>query len=244
MKYFPNNTITHYTTKLSTPIILDSIAKWEVGLAEFQYPRTWNNIPENKNTFHILTSVKPLARGPKQIYKWELCTIPIKNYNTISDLVDEINDAIHTVSQDDKFRATYDESTKRITFNVPEKHAINFSKPLTHMLGYRQDRVVLQLCETAPFQTDLDGYYHDLYIYSDVITYQLVGDVSTPLLRVVATEGVEGVTIRKSFENIHYFPVSKSTFETVEIDIRTDTGDPVPFEKGRVDAVLHFKRKH
>ena len=40
-----------------------------------------------------------------------------------------------------------------------------------------------------------------------------------------------------------YVPVSKKEFNTVEIDIRDDTGRPVPFEFGKVITTLHFRSK-
>jgi hypothetical protein len=39
MNYFPNNTLTHYTTKL--PKLMDMDGTWEIGLAEIQYPHSW-----------------------------------------------------------------------------------------------------------------------------------------------------------------------------------------------------------
>jgi hypothetical protein len=42
MNYFPDNTLTHYTTKL--PKIMDLDGTWEIGLAEIQYPSSAGNI--------------------------------------------------------------------------------------------------------------------------------------------------------------------------------------------------------
>ena len=44
MKYFPNNTLTEYTTHLAKEIKLQG--EWEVGLAEIQYTHEWENIRE------------------------------------------------------------------------------------------------------------------------------------------------------------------------------------------------------
>ena len=41
-KYYPNNTLTQYTTKLREDITLKG--DWEVGLTEILYPKTWYNI--------------------------------------------------------------------------------------------------------------------------------------------------------------------------------------------------------
>jgi hypothetical protein len=248
LNYFPANTITHYTTKLATPIRLDTAEDWEVGLAEFQYPHTWNNINASNNVFHINIPVSDERDSQGVIpMSWQTCIIPVNYYKDVKKLIEKINTEIfkkmEIVIQDNNFRLRYDESTKKVSFDIPEHRVILLTKPLSYMLGYHQDRIAINSSTTTPFQADLHGYYHDMYIYSDVLQYQLVGDASTPLLRAIATEGEEESTIRKSFENVHYFPVSRTTFDSIEIDIRTDTGDPIPFEKGRVDAVLHFQRK-
>ena len=46
--------------------------------------------------------------------------------------------------------------------------------------------------------------------------------------------------IAKTFTNIQYVPVQTKSFEDVEIVLKNDTGKPVPFERGKVIATLHF----
>ena len=46
MNYFPNNTLTHYTTKL--PKIMDLNGAWEIGLAEILYPHSWYIVKNNE----------------------------------------------------------------------------------------------------------------------------------------------------------------------------------------------------
>ena len=48
MKFFPNNTLTNFTTRLQTPIELGEVGAWEVGLAEIHFPRNWINVPKPK----------------------------------------------------------------------------------------------------------------------------------------------------------------------------------------------------
>ena len=67
-----------------------------------------------------------------------------------------------------------------------------------------------------------------------------VGDIKAPLLRVVDAAGNFGDTTHRLYMMPQYVPVSKKEFNTVEIDIREDTGRPVPFEFGKVIATLHF----
>ena len=46
MNYCPNNTLTHYTTKL--PKITDLDAAWKIGLAEIQYAHNWYSVMNNE----------------------------------------------------------------------------------------------------------------------------------------------------------------------------------------------------
>ena len=51
MEYFPDNKTSNFVTKLSRTLQLDG--EWEVGLAEIDYPHTWYNIREGKNSVEI-----------------------------------------------------------------------------------------------------------------------------------------------------------------------------------------------
>jgi hypothetical protein len=46
MNYCPNNTLTHYTTKL--PKITDLDRAWKIGLAEIQYTHGWYIVMNNE----------------------------------------------------------------------------------------------------------------------------------------------------------------------------------------------------
>jgi len=52
-------------------------------------------------------------------------------------------------------------------------------------------------------------------------------------------------TIHARYEKPIYIPLQKKHFDSIEIDIRTDTGKPVPFEYGKVIGkvivTLHFR---
>jgi hypothetical protein len=79
----------------------------------------------------------------------------------------------------------------------------------------------------------------------------MVGNVNAKLIKTVPVEGTHGDIITKTFINIQYVPVETKSFRDVEtksfrdveILLRTDMGDPVSFERGKVVVTLHF-RKH
>ena len=68
-----------------------------------------------------------------------------------------------------------------------------------------------------------------------------VGDVVAPLLRVIGVTGKQGDTVRKTYDKPMYVPVRMKNFDSIEIDIRTDTGESVPFQYGKSEVILHFK---
>ena len=70
-----------------------------------------------------------------------------------------------------------------------------------------------------------------------------MGDVKAPLLRRVNITGKEGLTVHRNCQTVQYVPVQWKQFSTIEINIRDDTGHPVPFQRGEVSLTLHFRRK-
>ena len=66
MNYFPNNTLTHYTTKL--PKIMDLDGAWGIGLTEIQYPHSWYNV---KNKGSLLQGVR-ITKGFGLVTGWVL----------------------------------------------------------------------------------------------------------------------------------------------------------------------------
>ena len=84
--------------------------------------------------------------------------------------------------------------------------------------------------------------YDILYIYTDCVEQQLVGDVQAQLLRNVSVNNADQISIQKtSFESPHYIQVSQRNFDTIEINVRDEIGRKVPFQFGQVVVKLHFR---
>ena len=76
----------------------------------------------------------------------------------------------------------------------------------------------------------------------DICQYQLVGDTEAPLLQVVSTNYSNENYVEKIFDSPHYVPLSRNNLETIEVDIRSDLGDPIQFQTGKVVVKLHFRK--
>ncbi len=90
---------------------------------------------------------------------------------------------------------------------------------------------------------DLRRGFESLYVYSSIVESRIVGDKIAPLLRIVPITGRHGEMVTARFDHVQYMPVLSREFEDVEIEIRDDTGRPVPFERGKVTVTLHLRRR-
>ena len=80
-----------------------------------------------------------------------------------------------------------------------------------------------------------------VYVYTDVVESRIVDDSLVPLLQCLPVRGGHGATVSDCFTNVHYVPLLRKEFGTIELDKRDDTGRRVPFEYGRVTVTLHFR---
>ena len=51
MSIYQDNTLSSYTNNFEQPLVLNE--EYDVGLAEIQFPQSWNNICEGSNTIEI-----------------------------------------------------------------------------------------------------------------------------------------------------------------------------------------------
>jgi hypothetical protein len=88
---------------------------------------------------------------------------------------------------------------------------------------------------------------HSIYVYSDLIEAQPVGDVEAPLLGIVPVGPAQpGERVHYPFNPLSYLPLSASYMRTIRIELRTDAGDPVPFAAASDNVVccIRLRRAH
>jgi hypothetical protein len=86
--------------------------------------------------------------------------------------------------------------------------------------------------------------YHSLYIYSNIVYPSHIGDTFSQILRVVEVPNEKNfgddVVIR--YENPQYRNVLFGEISNIEINIKDDSNEFIPFKFGRVRIDLHFKK--
>ena len=88
------------------------------------------------------------------------------------------------------------------------------------------------------------GLFQNIYINSDLIETQYIGNTRSNVLRIIAPVMKKGEIETFNFNPIFYLPLRVTKFNTIEINITGDTGQLVPFDGGAVITVLHLRRKH
>ena len=71
-----------------------------------------------------------------------------------------------------------------------------------------------------------------------------VGGDEAPLLRIVGVDAKQGEIVRKTYDNPMYIPVRIKKFDTIEIDIKSNTGEHVPFQYSKSEVILHFRKQN
>lgn len=141
----------------------------------------------------------------------------------------------------------YLDKSHRVKFHNHPAYTINalFSPLLQYVLGLASDRWVEFKGESdliSKYPPDLTAGFNTLYIYCNLIESQVVGNSLAPLLRTVTIEGGHGDFLSKIFLSPHYVKLRTKTFDSVETQIKTDTGEAVTFRFGKVILKLHLRK--
>ena len=136
---------------------------------------------------------------------------------------------------------SFNPRTHEVSVTLAKKYCVRLYGQLSKILGYGGE-VKVRKSKESPYVADLHGIT-SVYVYCNIVQPQIVGITSVPLLRTIPVSEKSGDVITKTFINIQYVPVQTKSFEDIEILLRTDTGDPMPFERGKVIATLYFRKQ-
>lgn len=82
-----------------------------------------------------------------------------------------------------------------------------------------------------------------LYIYTDIIDYQYIANIKSPLLRTIVIDYNTDFKIKTThFDTPYYLKVNKTNISTILIEIKDEKGNPIHFENSSVELKLHFKK--
>lgn len=266
-EFFPDNTLTEFTTKLPSTIELTN--EWEVGLAEIMFPRSWYTVPKDGVIIKVDYRECDIQWRKEMHTKFrkgiDLNEIDIDTnleiklnggfYKSMEELTHELNlatmGAFHSRPETDKITPPafyYKTITRRMFINVPVGMNIEFPPVLESILGLSSsqnpmcNKTETNLSIRGDLSCNLQAGIHALYVYCDLLQFTHVGNIKAPLLRAVDSGGEDGEVVTRYYERPRYIPIQKKSFDTIQIIIRDDLGEKILFESGKVLLTLHFRR--
>ena len=264
-KYYHENTLTRFTTKLLGSVSLSG--EWEVGLSEIIFPHTWLTLDKGDAWFTVSCATN--CGEVPTVQPNNGCTItavdvrvPHGYYESVHDLVREMNKSLSKLlpnsnivvvtgkdeNQNQMPRVKYNETSKRVHFVMFRGQSLAFSPALATILG-----VAAKQNPSKPREEDSFGWFASnvsditrginyIMLYCDLLEHVPVGDTKAPLLRIVDANGTNGEIVHRSYDEPRYIPLQKKNFDSIEMDLRDDLGSPIAFENGKLVVTLHFRQ--
>jgi hypothetical protein len=226
LAYFPNN----FRVKLAETIVLPG--QWEVALTELHYPHTWSTLRRRVQQTYLYT----IGSSP-----YQTVVLNETQYSSINQLTKALNAGMSKETQT-KVKFSYNRSSRKVLVDVKHVTTVWFTGELATVLRFDQDTLIEKKTSSL-CAADINGGFSSMYVYTDIVDAQFVGNVKVPLLRIVNIEGEYGNTVHASFRNLQYVPVKVNSFETIKVNIKNDQDENVSFEFGKSIATLHFRQK-
>ncbi|GFX75722.1 uncharacterized protein TNCV_2082331 [Trichonephila clavipes] len=223
------NKISHFKTQLPSPVCLNG--EWEVGLSEIIYPHSWLNVNETNNYFLYKAGDGNISSTVKR-------TIKVGCFETMLDIISAVQLALP--KNPNRFTIIYNKATKRVKINAVQGSSLHLEN-LGELLGFKRNALIIGNMKSE-FVADVGSNFSVFYVYSDLISPQIVGDTQALLLRIVRTKGKDGETISQYYDRPQYLPLVRHSFQTIQSELRLNSGDFVPFERGQIGSGLtHYK---
>ena len=243
------NTTRSYKTFLNPIIHLSKNFIWDIGVASFFYVNSITNITQTQY-FDILfygSSTNKLSSVR--------CVLSSGDYTTGEKLTEALvqvlnNTKYNNVKLSEIIDVVYSEVSRKIFFFTKESIesskssssiSITFlTEELPSLLGIEAGEIHPLPVHTK-YSLDFHPKFHAIYLYSDISAFQNIGNVQAPILASFGVKGQSGELICERPQNVAYARVLNYDINSIHISLNTETGEPVPFESGFAQVVLHFR---
>ena len=170
-----------------------------------------------------------------------------------------VNYGVVPIEFEPQFHASYDSQLNRVKLEVREAEVVivSNSPALAKCLGFRHvfahrfkdgdpNTAYIFKAGIAPAPPAIN-HIRSIYLYSDIIRDQIVGNTLCPLLGVLPVQTSEN-TLQSywAFNPPYYMPIRYNRLNTMTIKLCSETGEAIPFLKenaGHVIVRMNFRRK-
>lgn len=163
---------------------------------------------------------------------------------SIASVNDFFNILLERLPDDIKSLTLNKEGKVEIQF-AKECIQIRFSKSLAKILGFQEYVKVESNTLISVRKVRITRPFDKLFIYVSITEPILIGGVYAPLIRMINVDKDIGRndTLHIDVHNLMYIPMSSLSINSVEINIRDDSGEFIPFTYGTKSSLtLHVKK--
>jgi hypothetical protein len=266
-----SNRVAKFKTILAEKLTLTD--DWEVGLAEVSFTYSWYNIYENHSigvidsSSRIQLGTDPIFKGyfnsveelVKEInnklensFYGQYHSLPQLSYNKYLNRVVIKTGITQEGPKKRRLFPICDESLQvllgiREITNFPLANNLETPEMPTCFANRYVGQVKIEPPNiiTCKYPVLLNSEFTSVYVYTNIIEPVLIGDTFAKLLRQceIPNHSEFGDQCVVKYDNLYYFSLCAQEFESIEIELRLDTGDLVPFDFGRSAITLHFRKK-
>ena len=235
MERYPDNSMASFRTCLPIPegLVLPQDGNWEVAVSEIAHPAIMNNLngPEKGSGFRAsrvdLSDDGTVQWQDLPVHLW----VSKGRYHSVEDIIRCMQNALYSyykfcihLQKEHKIHIaiTRDQRTDKIKLQADPPCMFSFDHELAAVLGFEAGQSYMTDVE-APFSIDLQRI-HAMFIYTDIIEHQFVGDALAPVLRTVpfyatlaraGEQSKKTTQIVKRFNNLEFKRVTQSTISTI-----------------------------
>ena len=249
------NTTRSYKTFLNPVIHLSKNFIWDIGVASFFYVNSITNITQTQYFDFVFYNQSTNKLSSVR------CALSSGDYTTGQKLTEALVQVLNNTKYDniklsEIIDIVYSEVSRKIFFYTKESIELSKSiettkssssisisfvtEELPNLLGIEAGEVHPLPVHTK-YSLDFHPKFHAIYLYSDISDFQNIGNVQAPILASFGVKGQSGELICERPQNIAYARVLNYDINSIHISLNTETGEPVPFESGFAQVVLHFR---
>ena len=233
------NVVSNYTTQLYQPTKFEG--DWEVGVSKVIYR---NSIKSTIGYFQI-NYLKSNYKFDLTCYDGDLVSTIIKEFN------EHVSEILAKFPADQPFKITITDDKnelKAVKIEIlNEDVKLQIGGYLSDLLHVPDDKFWYN--KQTPFSNKFKDIKVNtnvsMFIYTDIIEDQIVGDTKAKLLDTLSIKGGRDEVVTIEVENPNYVNVNKSEINSINISLRDSTGDYIHFTKFATFILkLHFRHKN
>ena len=235
--------------------------KNELEITVSEYAELHITKKESESVLKILNSNEDIiVKGGTQKFKVnpllpvttaKFSTLIIKEYPTITKIENETKYLYINVGMYKSAKSLFREFQHinlrqlpdlKVLLDVPNECKVTFGSGLANMLGFESTSFKTGI-HVGKYPLELDAGITEIFIYSDIIHSHHVGDSYVPLLGIIPCMNETNDQIVKHYDTPIYFPLRKNFVDTIEIELKTASGNNIIFTGGKTLVLLSFCRR-